>query len=623
MTACGHGNGQYAIADLVIDPAQMTVMRGDEVIDLPPLSFRLLTTLADAAPAVVSHEQLAAHVWHGRVVSPETMTQRVKLLRQALGDSAQNPRYVGVVRGAGYKLLTVPKPVAPPAPRASRRRLYVAATAALVIIASVVAFTIGDVSQPKVAAAEDLSLAVLPFEANSAASPSPSLGPGIASEVVHNLTDSPELRLIAADSVRKAADTHSNTDEIATLLGARYVLHGTVEKSEGTLRVTAVLDDKYTMRSLWTRTYTRPPAFIQDMVRAIASDVRSVLELRRGDQRAASSPGDPEAYAHFLRGRFFHHRRADGDVARAEAEYRNALAVDPRLARAWVGLAGIADVRYWETGELTLAESEAQQRNALLQALAIDEQLAVAHARLTWHFEVVGDDERAAHHRARAIDLAPDDPLVLMIRATKSRRHGDLESTVDYYNRAIARDPLSASYLVNLSHLLLFSGRTHEATEVMDRLVAVAPHFEMAFERALVLVQQRRYSDALAVGNALKEPLQRLTILAMAQDGLGKKGDALRSIEQLELLDSPEAIVRLAHVKARAGDTNAPFEAMARLERVCANQQSPWQPCMGWLYDLMDLRFTPYLRGQHDNSDWLERFDAIMLSWRTRALRAT
>ena len=92
-------------ADLVLDTGKHEVSRGGEIIDLPKLSYQLIRVLVRAAPNVVSHDEIINRVWSGRVVSPETVTQRVKLLRSALGDDAHDPRFVGVVRGEGYRLL--------------------------------------------------------------------------------------------------------------------------------------------------------------------------------------------------------------------------------------------------------------------------------------------------------------------------------------------------------------------------------------------------------------------------------------------------------------------------------------------------------------------------------------
>lgn len=112
---CGGRGGRLAegkrheqrllIGDLVLDVGVRQVSRGSVPVELPKLSFRLLHALALSAPDVLTQDELIERVWPGRVISPETLTQRVKLLRQALGDDAREPRYVGLVRGEGYRLL--------------------------------------------------------------------------------------------------------------------------------------------------------------------------------------------------------------------------------------------------------------------------------------------------------------------------------------------------------------------------------------------------------------------------------------------------------------------------------------------------------------------------------------
>ena len=112
MTERPAEQGRFLIGDLVLDVGQRSVTRNGEQLDLPKLSFRLLHALAAGAPNVLTQEELIERVWPGRVISPETLTQRIKLVRQAIGDNAHDPRYIGLVRGEGYRLLTAVQPLA-------------------------------------------------------------------------------------------------------------------------------------------------------------------------------------------------------------------------------------------------------------------------------------------------------------------------------------------------------------------------------------------------------------------------------------------------------------------------------------------------------------------------------
>src|SRR5215469_17694003 len=117
----------YQVDDLSIDLAPRRVRRAGTVIRLQALSFDLLVTLVRAAPNLVSFDQLNERVWPGLVITPETIVQRVKLVRDALGDDPQAPRYIEGVRGRGYRMVAevhplmekpgTPEPIGAPSPK--------------------------------------------------------------------------------------------------------------------------------------------------------------------------------------------------------------------------------------------------------------------------------------------------------------------------------------------------------------------------------------------------------------------------------------------------------------------------------------------------------------------------
>src|SRR5450631_129861 len=106
----------FIAGDLHIDVGQHRVTRAGLEITLPNLSFELLLALIRVAPNFLSNDSLMARVWPGQIVTPETVAKRVNLLRVALGDSAQEPRYIAGVRGRGYRLVATVSPAVRPAP---------------------------------------------------------------------------------------------------------------------------------------------------------------------------------------------------------------------------------------------------------------------------------------------------------------------------------------------------------------------------------------------------------------------------------------------------------------------------------------------------------------------------
>jgi TolB-like protein/Flp pilus assembly protein TadD/DNA-binding winged helix-turn-helix (wHTH) protein len=101
----------YEVEDLYVDLGRQRVSRDAHELPLSALSFDLLLALVRAAPNLLTYDQLMQQVWPGLVVSPETVSQRVKLVREAIGDDAHSPRYIVGVRGRGYRLLARAAPV--------------------------------------------------------------------------------------------------------------------------------------------------------------------------------------------------------------------------------------------------------------------------------------------------------------------------------------------------------------------------------------------------------------------------------------------------------------------------------------------------------------------------------
>lgn len=106
----------WRLDDLTVDVARRRVQRGGQPLELGGLTFDVFACLLAQGDRVVGFDELIAAVWAPAVVGEETVTQRIKLLRQALGDDGRNPRYVRSVRGKGYQLCDVPQRLDEPAP---------------------------------------------------------------------------------------------------------------------------------------------------------------------------------------------------------------------------------------------------------------------------------------------------------------------------------------------------------------------------------------------------------------------------------------------------------------------------------------------------------------------------
>jgi TolB-like protein/DNA-binding winged helix-turn-helix (wHTH) protein/Flp pilus assembly protein TadD len=363
------GNGPqppvYRVGDLVVDTGQATVTRDGQALALPKLTFDLLLALIEAAPRVLSHDELMHRVWPGLVVGPETVSQRVKLLRAGLDDDPKAPRYVLGVRGRGYRLLPevvrldssgVNAFAAPdtdgPAARERWRppRLLVAAVA--LIAAVVIGMLVSRMNSPDRSGATTpaqplpaRSVAVLAFKDRGSAEGNGFLADGIPENVLHQLARFPGLTVIARGSSFAFRDSDEDLRSIGRKLNARYLLEGSVQTAGQELRVTSSLVDAETGASVWSMKFERSLRDVFAVEDEIAAEVAKAMKISIDEgtaalaTRARDSDQAFDAYLSFLRGRALHASQRLADLPLAVDSLSSAIRQDPQFAAAYVLLA--------------------------------------------------------------------------------------------------------------------------------------------------------------------------------------------------------------------------------------------------------------------------------------------
>jgi DNA-binding winged helix-turn-helix (wHTH) protein len=196
----------YRFADVTLDVGQARLERDGEPIELGRLTYRLLLAFVESAPNVLTHDELVRRVWGGRATSPETVVQRVKLLRDALQDDAERPRYIGLVRGQGYRLIAAVEPIqaavailqraVPPSPAGWRRPGMALAGVAAVLTVSVAAAGYLWLERGARSASTSSALGPLDFEITQLTSSGKAISPAISPDgqfVVYSLMDAAGL----------------------------------------------------------------------------------------------------------------------------------------------------------------------------------------------------------------------------------------------------------------------------------------------------------------------------------------------------------------------------------------------------------------------------------------------
>jgi len=341
-------NERWQVGDLTIDTGEQTVYRDRRPIILPQLSFKFLLALVRSAPRLMSTDDLMEQVWAGVFVNAETVTQRAKLLRDALGDNPREPRYFSVRRGAGYQLIPVPVrldheggPNRPSLPRRSRPALLAAVLLGVVSAVGPSSTTVlrgeADATQ-----GESLRVAVLPFD-NLSSDPSDAfIARSIPEMVLDRLSSAPGLTVIARDSALLSPAATASASEAAERLGVAFVVKGSVQRVGETLRVTCFVVDTATQARIWSERFDWPVGRIYALQDRIAEGVAASLEGRMrtiGPLRAhARAARDSDAYLAYLRGKSLLSRFTVAETDAAAVQFERAVRLDPGFSDAMVAL---------------------------------------------------------------------------------------------------------------------------------------------------------------------------------------------------------------------------------------------------------------------------------------------
>lgn len=617
----------YRFDGFVLDLDRESLSRNGEELRLRPKSFAVLAHLVRHGGRLVTKEELLDAIWGHRHVTEGTLTQCLIEIRRALGDEAREMVRTVPRRGFIFEPEVSADPGASGAAAVGRRpawRRYAAIGAATVALVAVggwwAAGYLGRYASPPAGSglsAPPNSIAVLPFADLSENGDNAYFADGLTEEVLDSLTQVPGLEVIARTSSFAFKGRKVDIPTVAAKLHVAHVLEGSVRKSGDMVRITVQLVDARRGTHVWSRTFDREMGDVFVVQKEIARLVAETLKVSRSEKggTTAVAPPDPQAYSHYLRGKYFWHRRADGDRELAEREFRRAANLDPGFARAWAALAGAYYARNLlerppESGWLS------HYRDLLEQALAADPDLAAAHARLASYFAFVGDRKSAEKQWARAQALAPDSVLVLGMGAGWALWRGLYGEAVALQRRAVEVDPLSAVAHANLAGYLLAAGHFEEAASELRQCLELSPNLakeEQALrgtveDLVLTRILQHRYDEALTMLAGQAESPAKFENLALANWALGRKAEYERAAARMRHEGGWRAELRMAELSAFRGDADEAFERLQAVNAAFDPQSE--DPAWGEYVDA--LRLSPLFIPLRDDPRW----DRLWSKWR-------
>ena len=365
--------------------------------------------------------------------------------------------------------------------------IAVGALVAVLAALAAVAFTSSVMRARKdgTAASTIHSIAVLPLENLSHDPEQEYFAAGMHEALITDLARIGLQKVIAKPSSDMFKGTKKALRDVGRELGVEGLVTGAVMRSADRVQLTAQLVRAETGEVLWANRYERSAgdvlALQNELVTAIAREVRATISAEQSARLASRRQIDPAAHDAYLRGRSFFAQMAGATPDRkymdgAIAEYERAIRIDPAYAAPHAALAGMY-LTVSQTSTIPPSEVAAKANAAAHKAVELDDGLAEAHAALggvlLWH----GWDWAGAEREiARALELNPDSVDALTFSETHAllvhNRAVEAEATSQ---RILNLDPLNPFSRVQRVWVALTSRRYDEAIRRAETLLEVWP----------------------------------------------------------------------------------------------------------------------------------------------------
>jgi TolB-like protein/DNA-binding winged helix-turn-helix (wHTH) protein len=494
----------YRFEAYALDADRYELRRGSDLVPVEPQVLDVLLHFVRNRGRLVSRDDLIAGVWDGRIVSESTLTSRVCAARHAIGDDGEQQRLIRTLPRKGYRFIA-----------AVQESIEAGKEEAGLGI------DCHDATRsapwcPSPSLRDRASILVLPFANLSADSEQDRFIDGLVDDITAALSRFRHLLVIGRNATQGYKRQALDIKRLATELGARYVIEGTLRKEESRIRIAVQLIDSSTMACLWASRSDgslRNAFRLQDQITAsVVGALVSKVEQVEIERIKIGPKRELDAYSCTLRGLDNLHQWTKDGIGEALHLFQRAIEIEPEFASAYA-MAAYCYVQRQSYGWIT----DRPRETAECVQLAL-----------------------------RAAELGKDDALALARAAHAiSAVGGDVEGGVSLIERAIQLNPhLTAAWYVS-GWIMLFLGKPEAAIQHLQRAIELNPYDRLVFKihsaMAYAHFFSRRYDAAVAsAGEALRDRPNYLTALrvASASHGLGGRHiEGRRLMAKMCLLD--------------------------------------------------------------------------------------
>jgi len=431
------------------------------------------------------------------------------------------------------------------------------------------------------------AVAVLPFINMSPDIENEYFCDGLTEELINALTKVEDLRVAAQTSVFTFKHRTEDVREIGRRLNVTSVLEGSVRRSNGRLRINALITDVASGYHLWSEQFDRELSDIFTIQEEIADAIVQILkrELQHKGFPSATldkPPTNIEAYLLYLRGRFFWHQRTEDGLKRAIEYFERAIDIDPQYARAYAGLSDTYGVLgYYHISEPL--KNFLKAKEFAETALSLDNTIAEAHASRGLASDYLWDWDLAGKAYQQALRIRPGYATGRHWYALYLMNMGQLAMALEQISLAHQADPYSLPINRDWGQLLYMDRQYDRALEQLESTAEMSSAFPYVhLYLGLVQMERSAYQDAL---------------------------DAFETEAEVSGGRDSLAEVMIARVHAEMGDAT---QAREQLQRATDKTQdtyiSPYFTGLGWLALGEDDRaFAAFERAYEQHDFFLSR----------------
>ena len=459
----------FRFGDFEIDAARQELRHAGAPVHIEPQVFDLLVYLVQHRDRIVSKDELIETIWHGRVISEAALSSRISAARRALGDNGNDQTLIRTLHKRGFRFVgeveegsapvavaAGPSPLPPPA----------AAHHAVKLVPSAELLPLPD--KP--------SIAVLPFQNMSHDPEQEYFADGLTEDIITGLSRQRWFFVIARNSSFTYKGAAVDVRDVATQLGVRYVLEGSVRKAANRVRVTGQLIDASNGNHLWAEKYDRELADIfalqDDITNRVIGSVAPQILVAEAARVQRKPPQSVDAWDLVMQAVPHMWRMSTDEHARAQELLQRAIAIDGNYAHAHALLGWTYVTMFNLDTRRPIGEWTDRALATGATAATLDDEEPWAHLVLGLGHARRRRPQLAFRHLTKSVELSPSFALGYAGLGYALACGGQPESglqALEEAHRLSPRDPFLAIYAPTVRYMALFALARYEETIAVCR----------------------------------------------------------------------------------------------------------------------------------------------------------